>query len=45
MDSIFENFNSTLKRLDDDYHSIEVFHYYNSHYSQTGGVYANIKKH
>lgn len=41
--SVFESYENALKRLKKEYHCIEVYHYYNKHYSQTGGVYKVLK--
>jgi len=41
--SIFESYENALERLKKEYHCIEVFHYYNKHYSQTGGIYKKLE--
>jgi hypothetical protein len=44
MDNVFQSFEECMEKLKEYYNSTFVYHYYNKHYSQTGGVYSDIKK-
>jgi hypothetical protein len=44
MDNVFQTFEECMEELKEHYNFIFVYHYYNKHYSQTGGVYSDIKK-